>query len=173
VPGIRVVTYESRYDEVTRLAHNDAYADSPAALLPDAQAWPQHAVGLPNFLPDASFLALADTADGPAIAGFLFSLEHHDLAGVAEGSLHCLGTCGPWRRRGVATTLISRALGAYRRAGYTRARLQVDSGNTDAVNLYAALGFTDSGRGYAMLRAPAQVVASASVGVSRAARRAG
>ena len=52
------------------------------------------------------------------------------------------------------TTEISRALGAYGQAGYSLARLQVNSDNTDAVNLYAGLGFTDSGRGYAMLQAP-------------------
>src|SRR5439155_25527869 len=104
-----------RHDEATRVAHNDTYADSPSALLPDAQAWPQHAVGLPNFLPDASFLALADTADGHDIAGFLFSLEHHDVTRAAgEGALHCLGTRKPWRRRGVAPTRATPALPAHR-----------------------------------------------------------
>jgi ribosomal protein S18 acetylase RimI-like enzyme len=152
--GIEVVPYHSRYQEATRVAHNDAYADNPSALLPDAPAWPQHAVGLANFLPDASFLALADTADGPDIAAFLFSLEHRDVTGAREGALHCLGTRKPWRRRGLATILISRALAVFRQTGYAQARLQVDSSNTDAVSLYATLGFTDSGRGYAMLQAP-------------------
>ena len=153
-PAITVVSYHSRYDEATRVAHNDAYADSPSALLPDPQAWPQHAVGLPNFLPEASFLALADTAAGPDIAAFLFSLEHRDTAGIGEGSLHCLGTRKPWRRHGLATTVISRALTAYRHTGYAQARLAVNSTNTDALSLYTQLGFTDSGRGYSMLHAP-------------------
>jgi GNAT superfamily N-acetyltransferase len=117
------VPYHGRYDEATRVAHNDAYADSPSALQPDAQAWPQHAVGLPNFLPDSSFLALADTADGQDIAAFLFSLEHRDITGTTEGTLHCLGTRKPWRRHGLATTLISRALTSYRRTGYAQTRL--------------------------------------------------
>jgi mycothiol synthase len=154
LPGITVTPYHPRYDEAARTAHNDAYADSPSALLPDAEAWPRHAVGLPNFLPDGSFLALAGTADGYDIVAFLFSLGQHDLTGVREAALHCLGTRQPWRRHGVATTLISRAFTAYRQAGYAQARLHVDSGNAAAVRLYTGLGFTDSGRGYAMLHAP-------------------
>jgi ribosomal protein S18 acetylase RimI-like enzyme len=151
--GIVIVPYDPRDDEATRVAHNDAYADSPKALLPDAQAWPQHAVGLPNFLPDASFLALAETARGHDIAAVLFSLEHHDITGAPEGALHCLGTRKPWRRRGVGAALIGCALAAYQQKGYAQARLQVNSGNTDAVSLYARLGFTDSGRSYALVHA--------------------
>lgn len=86
---IAVTPYDPAYDEAARVAHNDAYADNPSALLPDAQAWPQHAVGLANFLPHASFLALVDTAEGQEIAGFLFSLEQRDSNGAREGVLHC------------------------------------------------------------------------------------
>jgi mycothiol synthase len=145
--GVRVVPYHARYDEAARLAHNDAYADQPDALLPDRQSWPQHAVGLPAFLPDASFLAIA----GTDIVAFLFSLATEEPGGAREAQLDCLATCHPWRRRGLATSLIAHALAAYRRAGFGRARLQVRSTNPDAVRLYAALGFADSGRGYALL----------------------
>jgi mycothiol synthase len=151
---VAVTPYHPAYDEAARVAHNDAYADNPSALLPDAQAWPQHAVGLPNFLPHASFLALADAAEGQEIAGFLFSLEQRDSVGAREAVLHCLGTRKQWRRRGVATTMIGHAFASYQRSGLARARLEVNSGNTAAVSLYTALGFTDSGRGYAMLHAP-------------------
>jgi hypothetical protein len=41
----------------------------PGALLPDQQTWPQHAVGLASFLPDASFLALTGD-DSYQRAGF-------------------------------------------------------------------------------------------------------
>lgn len=47
---------------------------------------------------------LVGPTDGQEVAAFLFSLEHHDTSGNVEGSLHCLGTREPWRRRGVATT---------------------------------------------------------------------
>jgi mycothiol synthase len=150
-PDVTIVRYHPRYDEAARLAHNDAYADDPGALLPDADGWPQHATGLATFLPDASFLALTG---GEEIAGFLFSLGHHDNAGPGEGRLHCLGTREPWRRRGIAAAMIAQALEAYALAGITTARLHVEDTNTSATRLYDRLGFTDSGRGYAALQAP-------------------
>lgn len=150
-PDITIVRYHPRYDEAARLAHNDAYADDLGALLPDAAGWPEHATGLPTFLPDASFLALAA---GEEIAGFLFSLAAHDNAGAGEGNLLCLGTRKPWRRRGIAAAMIGQALAAYQLAGLTWARLQVEDTNTTATRLYGRLGFSDSGRGYAALRAP-------------------
>ena len=150
---IGIVPYEPGYDEAARIAHNDAYADDPAALLPDAETWPQHATGLANFRPDASFLALAGRGGEPQIAGFLFSLEQHDGAGTGQAALHCLGTRTPWRRQGLATALIGQALAACQRAGFGTARLEVLSTNTAALALYERLGFSDSGRGYAMLQA--------------------
>jgi mycothiol synthase len=158
--GIQIMPYDSGYEEDARVAHNDAYADEPAALLPSQQDWPGHAIGLANFRPDASFLALADDSltdsgsQSQDIAGFLFSLERKDSAGVREGIVHCLGIRSSWRRRGLATTLIAHALQAYRVIGYSTARLQVLDTNTGAVRLYGKLGFTDSGRGFAMLQTP-------------------
>jgi mycothiol synthase len=149
--GITIIEYDRRYDEAARLAHNDAFAADPGALLPEARDWPQHATGLATFLPAASFLALTAEAE---IAGFLFSLEHHDADGVREGTLHCLGTGEAWRRRGVAAALIGRALAAFQSAGITTARLLVESTNADATRLYSRLGFTDGGLGYAILHAP-------------------
>jgi ribosomal protein S18 acetylase RimI-like enzyme len=149
-PGVTIVRYDPRYAEAARITHNDAYADDPGALLPDAASWPQHAVGLASFLPAASFLALADTAGGPEVAGFLFSLD----GGTGEGLLYCLGTTKPWRQRGLATAMIGHALAAYQQAGLAMARLEVDSTNAGALRLYSQLGFTGSDRGYAMLQAP-------------------
>jgi ribosomal protein S18 acetylase RimI-like enzyme len=150
--GVVITPYRATYDEAAWTAHNQAHADLPGALLPDAQNWAQHATGLPNFLPDASFLAI--TGDPAAdVAAFLFSLEHHDITGIREAALHCMGTRPQWRRQGLASSLISHALTAYQRAGLGQARLQVNASNTAAVNLYRRYGFTDSGRGYAVLHA--------------------
>jgi mycothiol synthase len=149
-PGVAIARYDPGYAEAARVAHNDAYADDPGALLPDAAIWPQHAIGLASFLPDASFLALADTTAGAEVAGFLFSLD----GGSGEGLLYCLGTTKPWRQRGLATAMIGHALAAYQQAGFVRARLEVDSTNASALRLYSALGFSGSDRGYAMLQAP-------------------
>src|ERR1700677_357959 len=148
---ISITGYDPRFDEAARVAHNDAYADDPGALLPDTRGWPQHATGLATFLPEASFLALTAAEE---IAGFLFSLEHHDNAGAREGTLLCLGTRARWRRRGIAAALIGRALAAYHLAGITTARLQVEDTNVSATELYRGLGFADSDRGYVILQAP-------------------
>lgn len=149
-PGVAIVRYDPGYAEAARVAHNYAYADDPGALLPDATSWPQHAVGLASFLPGASFLALADAAAGPEVAGFLFSLDD----GAGEGLLYCLGTTKPWRQRGLASAMIGHALAAYQQAGFARARLEVDSTNASALRLYRQLGFAGRDRGYAMLQAP-------------------
>jgi mycothiol synthase len=145
--GMSVVSWDPRYQEAARIAHNEAYADDPAALLPDAQSWPQHATGLANFRPDASYVAMPYGHD---VVGFLFSLENHDST---EGLLYCLGVTKPWRRRGLATSLIGHALAAFDVGGFTTLRLEVNSDNTSALRLYHKLGFTGSDRGYAMLQA--------------------
>jgi ribosomal protein S18 acetylase RimI-like enzyme len=149
--GVVIENFDRRLDVAAWKAHNDAYADMPGALLPDIQSWPQHATGLDNFLADASFLAVVGDPADPAIAAFLFSLEQRDHTGAREASLHCVGTRRPWRRRGLATALVSHAMAAYQQAGLIRARLQVTASNTAAANLYRRLGFIDSGRGYTIL----------------------
>jgi ribosomal protein S18 acetylase RimI-like enzyme len=157
--GVVIVPYDAQYSEAARLAQNDAFTDEPHGRLLDARDWPQYATGLATFLPEASFLALADTG-GPAaspgeqVAAFLLSLEYRDQTGNRAGTLLSLGTRGRWRRHGLATALIGHALNAYRQAGLATARLEVCSHNTSAVSLYTKLGFTVSDRGYALLMSP-------------------
>ncbi|WP_327035256.1 GNAT family N-acetyltransferase [Micromonospora ureilytica] len=150
-PGLVLTPVDERYDELARLAHNEAYADSPAAVRPDQRTWPQHATGHPRFLPDLSCLLLAeaDRGDNP-VAAFLFAL--------ADGStdtptvvLHCLGTRAPWRRSGLATAMISRVVHLARSSGIEQLRLQVTDSNHPALALYRKLGFVESGRGFAVL----------------------
>jgi hypothetical protein len=81
--GIVVVAYDAGYDELVRLAHNDAYADSPAALLPDARSWHSTPLGdrtsfpTPHFSPSRTRLrartsrhscSVSDNATTPASA---------------------------------------------------------------------------------------------------------
>jgi ribosomal protein S18 acetylase RimI-like enzyme len=152
-----IVPYDAQYSEAARLAQNDAFADKPHGRLLDAQDWAQYAVGMATFLPDASFLALADAADpaaGQQVAAFLLSLGHRGQTGERTATLLSLGTRRSWYRHGLATALISHALIAFRQTGFTTARLQVCSHNTSAVSLYTKLGFTASDRGYALLMGP-------------------
>lgn len=155
LPGpqsVAITPYDHRDDEAARVAHNDAYADSPAALLPEADAWPSHATGLPSFLSQASFLAKSCEQESEGeIVGFLFSLEQQDFTNQRQASLHCLGTRPRWRSRGVASALIGCALYAYRAAGYRKAALKVNSSSADAARLYTTMGFRDTGRSVAVL----------------------
>ncbi|WP_319460210.1 GNAT family N-acetyltransferase [Micromonospora sp. RTP1Z1] len=149
---VSLVPFDPRYDEQTRLTHNEAYTDNPTAMVPDRDSWPAHATGLPTFLPEASVLALApDGPDGNPVVGFLFTLDHVDARGRAAALLHCVGTRPTWRGRGVASAMIGQALGASREAGHRRAELHVGSDNQVAARLYTRLGFTDTGRGHAIL----------------------
>lgn len=147
-PGLVLTPFDPRYDEPTRQAHNDAYAASPSATLPDRQSWAQHAIGLPAFLPEASFLTLTPDND---VAAFVLTLRDTDDEDRPVAVLECLGTRQAWRRRGLASVLITRALGECRAQAFFRARLQVDSTNPAAIELYAKLQFTDTGHGYSVL----------------------
>ncbi|MFG2047032.1 GNAT family N-acetyltransferase [Micromonospora sp. NPDC048935] len=142
---------DERHQELARLAHNETYAQSPSALRPDQRTWPQHAIAHPQFLPDLSCLLLAQGGrDENPVAAFLFALADDD-ADEPTAILHCLGTRPSWRRRGLATAMILRALHRARSSGFRRLRLQVSDTNKPALALYQRIGFTESGRGYAVL----------------------
>ncbi|PYC64846.1 hypothetical protein C7C45_29815 [Micromonospora arborensis] len=150
-PGLVSSPVDERYEELARLAHNEAYADSPSAIRPDQRTWPAHAIAHPRFLPDLSCLVLveADGAENP-VAGFLFALADDDTE-KPTAVLHCLGSRVPWRRRGLATAMITHALRRARSAGFQQVRLRVSDTNPAALALYRKLGFVGSGRGYAVL----------------------
>ncbi|MEU8181128.1 GNAT family N-acetyltransferase [Micromonospora sp. NPDC049044] len=152
-PGLVSGPVEERYQELARLAHNEAYADSPSAIQPDQRSWPSHAVGHPRFLPELSCLVLAEVAEAEnPVAGFLFALADDDEESTAV--LHCLGSRVPWRRRGLATAMITRALRRARSAGFHQVRLRVSDTNQAALALYRTLGFVSSGRGHPVLMRP-------------------
>jgi mycothiol synthase len=147
---ILVVPYQASLDDAARVTHNEAFASDPSALQPDIATWPEHAVGLPSFLPDASFLAIT----AKQVAAFLFSLQRRESAGVREAAIHCMGTHPAWRNRGLAALLITHALVAYEKDGFDVVRLQARDSNAAAMRLYHRLGFASSGRGYTVLQAP-------------------
>jgi mycothiol synthase len=150
--GLTITPFTPRYDEATRLAHNEAYAESSSAVVFDARTWPQHATGQRSFLPAASLLALTDAeAINDQVAAFILALDGGTVSGRREAVLECLGTLPAWRGRGLARALIARALTTCQSLGFERARLQVDSTNTAALHLYDTLGFGDSGGGQAIL----------------------
>ena len=85
--------------------------------------------------------------DGDEIVGMVrpfINAEENARFGVRRGWCENISTRAPWRGRGVASALISRALRALRERGMTEAALGVDAQNeTGALRLYQAMGFRE------------------------------
>jgi ribosomal protein S18 acetylase RimI-like enzyme len=83
--------------------------------------------------------------DGPEIAGAVHGLIYpleNAANGYRRGWTDPVYVRRPWRRRGLASALLARALLRLRDAGMTSAQLDVDTQNeNDAPSLYARLGF--------------------------------
>ncbi|CAN5783590.1 hypothetical protein BH23ACT5_BH23ACT5_08590 [soil metagenome] len=64
------------------------------------------------------------------------------MTGRVDGWIDHLGVVRDWRRKGLASALISASLGAFKSAGFSHAMIGVDRDNpTGASSLYRNLGF--------------------------------
>jgi len=141
--GLSVVTFRSEFDEPLRLANNEAFQDHWGASPQTAEVWRHAITGSRAFVPELTYLAL-DDATGQ-VAGYLVA-EHYqadtETTGIKELYIALIGTRRPWRRRGIATTLIAKSLGSAARQGYQRSSLTVDADNpTGALGVYQRAGF--------------------------------
>ena len=140
--GLRVIGYDAELDDAVRVARNETFADHWGCVERTESDWRQWFTGSRAFRPAISLLAL----DGDEIAGFLLSYVYDAdvvVSGVSEAWIGQIGTRRPWRGRGVASALLTRALVVYAAAGHQRAALGVDTGNpTGALGLYERAGFT-------------------------------
>jgi mycothiol synthase len=121
---------------------NEAFADHWAAVPNTPEMW-RARVLTRAFRPDLSWL-LRDTATGDAAAMLVASYWEADTeaTGVREAHFGLIGTRRPFRRRGAAAALISRALHAAVEQGYDIAGLSVDAANpTGAFGVYEQAGF--------------------------------
>ncbi len=88
--------------------------------------------------------------DGDQIVGMVRPFINDDENahfGVRRGWCENISTRAPWRGRGVASALISRALRALRDRSMTQAALGVDAQNeTGALHLYQRMGFREAAR---------------------------
>jgi mycothiol synthase len=82
---------------------------------------------------------------GDEVAGHVLVAVHEEenaALGVNRGWLDSVAVRRPWRRQGLASALVGRALHALREAGYEAAVLGVDAENPNqAVELYRRAGF--------------------------------
>jgi GNAT superfamily N-acetyltransferase len=143
--GVRVEPFRAEYSDAVRVAKNGAFADHWGSQPAGVEQW-ESMVGLSSFRPDLSRIALV--AD--EVVGFVTTEVNEDdwkRQGFSSGYIGLVGTVRPWRRRGLASALLSAVLAAYSLEGLERAVLDVDTESpTGALGVYTALGFTPTTR---------------------------
>lgn len=144
--GLTVTAFDQRYDESTRLAHNEAFADHWGSTPREPTAWRARTTGSKTFRPAQSFLLV----DGDEVASYVLSYEYDAdtaVTGVRDLYVGQVGTRRPYRGRGAASLLMTRTLRAAADAGFGTVSLGVDADNpTGAFGLYERLGFQPSRR---------------------------
>ena len=111
---------------------NEAFEDHFRQSQEPFDAWRARLLGHADFDPELWAIAW----DGDEAAGGLIAYDHGDL-GWVKG----LGVRRPWRRRGLGTALLARALAAFFARGQLRVELGVDAeGATTPMRLYERAG---------------------------------
>jgi ribosomal protein S18 acetylase RimI-like enzyme len=104
------------------------------------EEWAAMSVRSDAFLPELSLLAF----DGGQLAGYLLSYTDADPTRLYLGQV---GVRPEWRRRGLASALLVRALATAATAGKSSAALGVDADSpTGAVSVYQRTGFVVENR---------------------------
>lgn len=89
------------------------------------------------------FMAFGLREPGGSLAAYISLGLHH---AAAELEIYNIAVRASARRRGYGKALLSRALAMAAAGGVTRAVLEVRTGNTAALALYAGAGFVECGR---------------------------
>jgi len=132
--GFRVVPYTEAIGRALHAAHSEAFGDHWGFEARPFDNWAPGAIHSDVFRGDLSRIAY----DGQDIAAYVLAYD-----GVA-GSVYIgqVGTRRPWRKRGLASALLSASARAGFEAGKTNASLGVDADSpTGAVGVYERLGF--------------------------------
>lgn len=145
-PGLELAAWDDRFDEPTRLAHAEAFAEHWGIEPRTPEAWRQWYTGHRSFRPDLSVVAL----DGGEVAGFVLGAAYpQDWSTTPrEAWITSVGTRPGWQGRGVARWLLGAGLDRVAAAEdrFERAILGVDDANARALRLYRSLGFEDERR---------------------------
>jgi mycothiol synthase len=146
--GLRLQPFDFELDDATRRGRNVAFADHWGSVDRDEVVWRQWFTGQRAFRPSVSFLLLDDDSPADPVAGFVLGYEFeadNAAEGVRQVWLGQIGVRPEWRGMGAAKALMTRALSAYRDAGFERAILDVDTENASgALRLYEGTGWTEA-----------------------------
>ena len=139
--GFMVVPWEDSHSAPTRLVHNAAFTDHWGSVPMNEEAWQERMLASPGFRPDLSFVAIGDGE----LIGYAYNEvyeEDWEAAGRSEAWVGALGVLQSWRKRGVATALLSRSMTAMQQSGLEAAMIGVDSSSpSGAQHLYQAVRF--------------------------------
>jgi ribosomal protein S18 acetylase RimI-like enzyme len=142
--GLRAVRYEpGRYERELYEAHMEAFSDHWGFQQRGFDEWATYTVDNETFLPGLSRVAY----DGDEIAGYVLSYSDADPDRAYVGQV---GTRRPWRRRGLAASLLAEVLASAVEAGKGHVYLGVDADSpTGAVGVYERVGFEVEARAVA------------------------
>lgn len=133
--GLTMTAFEPAHEASVHAAHMEAFTDHWGYQYREFADWVELTVRLPQFLPQLSRVAF----DGAEVAGYLLAYADPDPKRVYVGQL---GVRRPWRRRGLAGTMLADVLHSASQAGHTSAALGVDADSlTGAVGIYERAGF--------------------------------
>jgi ribosomal protein S18 acetylase RimI-like enzyme len=139
--GFSVVPWVDTHSIPVRMVHNAAFVDHWGSVPMDEDAWRKRMLQSPGFRPDLSFVAVADGE----LIGYAYNEvyeEDWESAGRSEAWIGALGVLRDWRKKGVATALLSKSMQAMRRSELDAAMIGVDSSSPSrAQHLYRSVGF--------------------------------
>ena len=145
--GVEVVPWADVHSMPVRQVANAAFADHWGSTPMDEGDWQKRMLDSPGFRQDLSFVALA----AGDIVGYAYNEvyeEDWEAAGQSEGWIGGLGVLRAWRKRGIATALLTASMNAMRTAGLEAAMIGVDSSSpSGAQHLYQAVGFNTKSTG--------------------------
>jgi ribosomal protein S18 acetylase RimI-like enzyme len=137
--GLRSVPFTPDLTTALHSAHKEAFADLWGFQQRPQDLWVAMTVGSRTFRSDLSRIAL----DGDEIAGYVLAYDSVDDR-IYVGQV---GTRRAWRKRGVASALLSATMRAAAATGKTIASLGVDADSpTGAGAVYERLGFVVTAR---------------------------
>ncbi|WP_431278106.1 GNAT family N-acetyltransferase [Leifsonia poae] len=152
--GIRIVPYTPELSEATLAARTDSFRDHWASQPLSDEQWTAWLEG--TFLPDVSFLAVADGEEGEEVVGFVLCQVNEDdweSQGFTGAYIGMVGTTRAWRGRKIAPALLGRCLQACADLGWEKVTLDVDAENpSGALGLYTRMGFVQTNSETCLIR---------------------
>jgi len=139
LPGVEIVDWTPERSGEALQIRNEAFRDHWGSTKTSPEGW-DHLIGSAAFRPDYSYLAIS----GDEAAGVIICHEYEVGPEVSGRELYVsiVGTKRTYRKRGIASALLGKALRSARTGGFTAASLEVDADSpTGAFGLYETLGF--------------------------------